>query len=167
MATWTSILQSNIEPEKPIRASDIWAIYQNILALAEGANGAPKLNDNALPPVTAGDFHCTKEYSNSTKNTGYITLARFRTCRKGTLRFLVAIEGRNATGRWLKDGNTVGYEFNTTSSIINAQDFSIASGNVFEFQMKTSHDLLVASFYGLYMGIGNLSDTCFPIIFEM
>lgn len=48
MATWTELPQANIEPEKPIRAADIWAIYQNIKALAEGAAGAPKIQIAAL-----------------------------------------------------------------------------------------------------------------------
>jgi hypothetical protein len=51
MATWTELPQTNIEPEKPIRASDVWAIYQNIKALAEGAPGAPKIQKAALNAI--------------------------------------------------------------------------------------------------------------------
>lgn len=56
MSTWTDIPHQNIEPEKPIRAMDIWAISENIKALSEGADGAPRIMANALPLLEPGNI---------------------------------------------------------------------------------------------------------------
>lgn len=55
MSTWTDIPHQNIEPEKPIRAMDIWAISENIKALSEGADGAPRIINKAFSNVEAGN----------------------------------------------------------------------------------------------------------------
>ena len=48
MATWTNIPDSNIEPGKPIRSIDGLALRDNPIAIAEGASGAPRIEDAAL-----------------------------------------------------------------------------------------------------------------------
>jgi hypothetical protein len=47
MATWTNVLDSNLEPGDPIRSVDIIAIKDNTTALAEGATGAPEIYQKA------------------------------------------------------------------------------------------------------------------------
>lgn len=56
MATWTEIPNSSIETGRPIRAIDGRALRDNVVALAEGASGAPKIETAAIDDlaVTAG-----------------------------------------------------------------------------------------------------------------
>jgi hypothetical protein len=48
MATWTTITDAALEPGKPIRSVDGLALRDNVTALAEGAAGAPKIQNAAL-----------------------------------------------------------------------------------------------------------------------
>jgi hypothetical protein len=48
MATWTNVPNSVLEPGDPIRSVDIIAIKENVIALSEGATGAPKIQAAAL-----------------------------------------------------------------------------------------------------------------------
>jgi hypothetical protein len=52
MATWTDVSSTVLEPGDPIRSVDIIAIKENIIALSEGADGAPKIQANALDTGT-------------------------------------------------------------------------------------------------------------------
>ena len=45
---WTTILDSLIQVGKPIRAVDIRAIRDNIVAVCQGLSGAPKVEDGAF-----------------------------------------------------------------------------------------------------------------------
>ena len=48
MATWTTITDAILEPGKPIRSVDGLALRDNVTALAEGAAGAPRIENAAL-----------------------------------------------------------------------------------------------------------------------
>lgn len=48
MADWTTIPNGNIETDKPVRAIDGRALRDNPIAIAEGAVGAPRIEDAAL-----------------------------------------------------------------------------------------------------------------------
>jgi len=48
MATWTNVPNTVLEPGDPIRSVDIIAIKENIIALSEGASGAPKILTAAI-----------------------------------------------------------------------------------------------------------------------
>ena len=48
MATWTTITDAALEPGKPIRSVDGLALRDNVTALAEGAAGAPKIQNAAM-----------------------------------------------------------------------------------------------------------------------
>ena len=48
MATWTTITDATLEPGKPIRSVDGLALRDNVTALAEGAAGAPKIQNAAM-----------------------------------------------------------------------------------------------------------------------
>lgn len=48
MATWTTITDAALEPGKPIRSVDGLALRDNVTALAEGAAGAPRIENAAL-----------------------------------------------------------------------------------------------------------------------
>ena len=48
MATWTTITDATLEPGKPIRSVDGLALRDNVTALAEGAAGAPRIQNAAM-----------------------------------------------------------------------------------------------------------------------
>jgi len=48
MATWTNVPNTVLEPGDPIRSVDIIAIKENVIALSEGASGAPAIQTAAL-----------------------------------------------------------------------------------------------------------------------
>ena len=48
MATWTTITDATLEPGKPIRSVDGLALRDNAIAIAEGAAGAPKIQNAAV-----------------------------------------------------------------------------------------------------------------------
>jgi hypothetical protein len=48
MATWTNVSNTVLEPGDPIRSVDIIAIKENVIALSEGASGAPKIVTAAI-----------------------------------------------------------------------------------------------------------------------
>lgn len=48
MATWTTIGDTFLEPGKPVRSVDGLALRDNPIAIAEGAAGAPRVEDPAL-----------------------------------------------------------------------------------------------------------------------
>lgn len=48
MATWTNIPDTVLEPGKPARSVDALALRDNPIAIAEGADGAPKIQEMAF-----------------------------------------------------------------------------------------------------------------------
>lgn len=48
MTTWTTIPDGNLDVDKPARSIDALALRDNPVAIAEGAAGAPRVNDAAL-----------------------------------------------------------------------------------------------------------------------
>jgi|SRR5690554_5651501 len=60
MAAWTEILDSNLEPNAPVRSVDHIAMRDNPIAIAEGAPGAPRIAGQQGPAVqNAGVFDGT------------------------------------------------------------------------------------------------------------
>ncbi len=54
MATWTTITDAALEPGKPIRSVDGLALRDNVTALAEGAAGAPRIENAAFDAAVLG-----------------------------------------------------------------------------------------------------------------
>lgn len=56
MSSWTNITDNALEPGKPIRSIDAFALRNNPIAIAGGAAGAPRILDAALSTdvTTAG-----------------------------------------------------------------------------------------------------------------
>ena len=54
MATWTTITDTALEPGKPIRSVDGLALRDNVTALAEGAAGAPRIENAAFDAAVLG-----------------------------------------------------------------------------------------------------------------
>jgi hypothetical protein len=56
MATWTEIDDSRLEPGKPIRSVDGLALRDNPVAIAEGAENAPRIYTAAMKKAEPGDI---------------------------------------------------------------------------------------------------------------
>jgi hypothetical protein len=168
MATWTNLPQANIEPEKPIRASDIWAIYQNILALAEGASGAPKILPAALKAaenLTAGTTICSTNKSVTVLAGSNIKGFSFIILGNGGLTFNTTLTANTSnialTGRWYKNNVAIGSSFTST----NNQDFNVSQGDIFTLQVSATSSAIVG--YGgaamSYLSCNSLS-SLLPLI---
>ena len=64
MTTWTNIPDTALEPGKPIRSVDGLALRDNAIAIAEGAAGAPKIQNAA---VNTGALGAEKFQSGTTE----------------------------------------------------------------------------------------------------
>jgi hypothetical protein len=151
MATWTEIPQSSIEPEKPIKASDIWAIYQNILALAEGANGAPKIMAAALQKASnlaAGTAVCSANKSMAGFTGFNVKGYSFIIFGSGTLRFNTSFSSNNSgvtlNGQWYKNNVAIGSSFTASGS----QDFAVSPNDIFTLQVNVAGSTIVTGYGG-------------------
>lgn len=54
MASWTTIADTSLAQDKPIKAVDVRALRDNPVAIAEGATDAPKIADKFLVGAAAG-----------------------------------------------------------------------------------------------------------------
>lgn len=48
MADWVNIQNANLEPNAPLISSTMFALRDNVIALAQGAPGAPRIAESAL-----------------------------------------------------------------------------------------------------------------------
>lgn len=129
MAEWTDVPNSNLEAGKPGRSTDIIAIKENIIALSEGAAGAPqmqtpayadksvtaaKLADNAVaalqfPTVTVGAVEVFYRFQMTTSSNTYPFSPDFRQIENvrlyanGTVRISMSMTS-NAKARVQKNG---------------------------------------------------------------
>lgn len=88
MATYTAIPDANLQPDKPARSIDGLALRDNPIAIAEGASGAPRIEDAALDTgaaTTAG-----KDWVN--KRTALSSVGEV-----GTYAFLIPKDNATAT----------------------------------------------------------------------
>src|SRR5690554_152462 len=105
MAAWTEILDSNLEPNAPVRSVDHIAMRDNPIAIAEGAPGAPRIAGQQGPAVqNAGVFDGTlgaEKFQTGTAERDWV-LARTATASVGavgTYSFLISLAGQvNPTG---------------------------------------------------------------------
>jgi hypothetical protein len=95
MATWTDVSSTVLEPGDPIRSVDIIAIKENIIALSEGADGAPRIltaaiDDSAITAV---------KLATGTNERNWVLgrTAGASTGAVGTYAFLVQASGTTAT----------------------------------------------------------------------
>ena len=108
MATWTNIPDAVLEPGKPARSVDALALRDNAIAIARGADNAPrilgkaaeKLLDMPVLNVVASDaYNITRgirfESHNLSATTGEATLARrvIPILYTGSMRFLATKSG--------------------------------------------------------------------------
>jgi hypothetical protein len=126
MATWTDVSSTVLEPGDPIRSVDIIAIKENIIALSEGASGAPKILDAAITEgLTANTIYRPLGLAFRTvtpSGTGYVIRAQAYLFRSGIYNFEVYLFNNNIgntntstiTARIYRDGVAISSEVGTT-----------------------------------------------------
>ena len=167
MAEWTDVPNSNLEAGKPGRSTDIIAIKENIIALSEGAAGAPqmqtpayadksvtaaKLADNAVaalqfPTVTVGSVEVFYRFQMFTENTSYpITpdlgqVENIRIYANGTVRVSLGMSS-NARAKVIKNGLTVQEWTGAGSRVL---DIPVTALDIISVQLYTTSGVEGAS----------------------
>ena len=154
MAIWTTIPDSSIEPGKPIRSIDGIALRDNPIAIAEGAAGAPKIENAAHLPPIAGSTHIImrlQEAEVSTDQGLYLDVGlnnRHSSFQHLGVTVLVAgvircsLRHRRLTGgasevRILKNGSVIQtWSTTSNSNVTQAVDVSVDVGDVVIFQNR-------------------------------
>ena len=168
MATWTDVSSTVLEPGDPIRSVDIIAIKENIIAVPEGATGAPRIvgkaakrfDDYPVLSVTAADTYSvgngivTESFATSTTSTSYVVARRY-TIEKytGSIRFNLSHRGAISDGPTylgylaIYKNNLLVQEYSTSSDtfINRTNDVSIVPGDVIEWRIRAQTSLGVTS----------------------
>ena len=134
MADWTDITDARLEPGKPARSIEALALRDNPIAIAEGAEGAPRLTNNqsasVLPEITASTEDADiflrndaeQETERSDEATGpWHTVAVFNIAQNGSVN--VFLQYRSSSGlnpfaeyRIIKNGSVVQTASTTSAS---------------------------------------------------
>lgn len=161
MADWVDIDNTTIEPDAPLISSTMFALRDNPKAMAEGAPGAPRVEESAMAPasisidkaasVTAGDvtrFAADDEVN--TASTSFVTvvdetLANSGTSLRVTLNHRVTAgvaTDRESEARVLRNGNVVAsWKTTSTSDVSRSVDFGFSQGDRIRIQHReTSGD---------------------------
>lgn len=93
MADWTDQSTDSLLPGEPWTSAKALAVFENPVALAEGATGAPRIATIAMTPPTAGAIIIArlKTYETSVQgNTAYQIIARGSVLVAGTVRLVTS-----------------------------------------------------------------------------
>jgi len=166
VATWTTIPDANLEPDKPARSIDALALRDNPVAIAEGAAGAPKIDILGLEngDIAAGDAVSWKQSGlQSTTQTSYLSAGvsddptasiGIRVYCEGTVRidFTHYSTGPSESSivRILKNDIQI-IEFTNTGTTHATQTYDIAVvfGDIIGLQQKSSFYGEGAAWFGL------------------
>ena len=126
MATWTTITDAILEPGKPIRSVDGLALRDNVTALAEGAAGAPRIQNAAMDTDSVDNANVvdgtlgsekfqdatlgSEKFQTGTNERDWVLgrTSKAATGRVGTYAFLKVVQG-NVTAGVYKPGNDLEY----------------------------------------------------------
>ena len=87
MTTYSTITDGQVDQDSPITQPLMTALRDNLLAVVEGAAGAPRLKLAAIEPVAAGDVPRTEYVSQSaTGSTTFAEVLRFGFVQSGSVR---------------------------------------------------------------------------------
>lgn len=158
MAFWTNLINALFLPGRPILGSTGIALRDNIIAITEGADGAPrlrgkavaKITDMPVTTVTASDAYSAEIGSGpvagtlSTTSTSYVEAQTYTIVAwTGTLRFRASHRANGtALDSWLsllKNGAELAY-WSTDSASAQARsvDVSVTPGDVIVWRHRIS-----------------------------
>ena len=86
MADWTDVLDTNLEPGKPIRSVDIIAIKDNTIAMGQGATGAQRMTLLAIEELTAGSTIRSRKDTEVSTSGAELLQHTFAFFQRGTIR---------------------------------------------------------------------------------
>lgn len=140
--TYTYVPNGNLESGKPARATDIRSIRDMAPAIAEGADGAPRIQLGALERLTPGDeIRAIRAGEHTGSSATYGVETSFRLMQKGTVRFKFGHRKQSGGGSVgvssqvfrIRDGvRTALYTVSntTTSWVDRSVDVSVMPGDV-------------------------------------
>lgn len=134
MATWTSIPDANLDPDKPARSIDALALRDNPVAIAEGATGAPGVRLAGQEDTVAGPI---KFYAQATGpagfNPSYTKEVEWEAYCSGTIRVFWT-QDAVTTATVYKNGVAVGTERAGAGSF--TEDVTFVSGDFVQIYAK-------------------------------
>ena len=145
MADWTNIPNSSLEPDAPARSIDAFAFRDNPIAIAEGAPGAPRIQNagigqnqisaNRVNSISAGSsIRYLDSSTDETLNDTFITVASVIFMNSGSVRVsfdqMSVSNNASCIAEVRKNGALV-QSFSTTSSdwVSRSVDTSISRGD--------------------------------------
>lgn len=153
MTDYTVITDSQVDPDAPITSGLGYAWRDNPIAIAEGAPGAPRINQGAIDRVSAGNsirWRADAEFSGATAST--ITSPLIPIMQVGTVR--ITFDHRTSPGtagsasviRRRAGGDTSMASFaNSTTYVSRTVDVSVLPGdNIF---INVSSGATISPFY--------------------
>ena len=166
MATWTTIPDANLEPDKPARSIDALALRDNPVAIAEGAAGAPKIDILGLEngDIAAGGVASWKRSRlTSTVATSYLGTGvsdssdqsiGIRVYCEGSVRVdftHYAIDVTTSSSVRILKNDIELVEFVTVglTQIPQTYDLSVVFGDVITLQNKSSASIFASAWFGL------------------
>lgn len=146
MATYSAIPDANLDPDSPARSIDALALRDNPIAIAEGAAGAPKIENAAFQVVSAANtVICWRDpevfaSSSASYPAAYTGDYDIRVFASGAVRVNCShyqIGGGTSYLRFLKNG-VLDTEWTTTSGtpIARTSDISVSYGDVVSVQQR-------------------------------
>lgn len=141
MTDWTTISDSQVEPNSPVTSELMSSLRDNPVAISEGAIGAPPILVNALGVFTAGTtrrYYSTDDFG-TTSNT-YVTVFNRSLGGSGTLRLKFDWKNdtaaTNGSARILVNGVQVAVFSSTDVFVTTSTDVTLVTGSKIEIQVS-------------------------------
>ncbi len=143
---WTTIPNTDIDPESPITTALMTALRDNVAAAMNGDTGAPKLQPLAFrQAVSASTYQvASSDTEVSTFNTSYTKYKEIWCPYGGSFNVMFRIRNYDGSttvyGRIYVNGSAVGTQRSTTSSGATTftETISVSSGDLIQIYIRTS-----------------------------
>jgi hypothetical protein len=163
MADWTTISNSEVDGDSPITESLMTALRDNPQAIAEGATGAPRIENLAMEEnvVTAGNVYIARnDAEESHSGTTLTTLKEFYTTQSGTCRILFELKYGTAGTSYARiyiNNVSMGTLRSSTSSTYATytEDFSISVGDYIQLKVYGSEAANTQYIRRFWYGVSN------------
>lgn len=150
MADWVDITDAQVDPDAPITSELGYAFRDNVVAMTEGAAGAPRIAQSALLNPTAGNARTITSPSVSVLSGQGGSLLRASCIRPGAVRIVTTVTAIAPSGvRFVnvartRNGNTTTINsYNTTGT--RTDDVPVIIGDVISVGYNSGDQPLEAS----------------------
>jgi hypothetical protein len=147
MADYIEILDTQVDPDAPITSSLGYQFKNNVLAIAEGSVGAPRIQLNgAIERLNVGsDIRYSNNNVFTTQSQSEVDVASITIMQAGTARFTLAHKGNGATStariKKTRDSTeTIEATFSTASGsyVTETVDIDLLAGDVITYAHRRS-----------------------------